>query len=90
MLKRIRTGVGHTREPDQVPRDRFDVRLAFDGDLDAEQRAKLLEIAGKCPVHKVLTEGARFTVMESAEPAPCEPPEAHVEAMERVAERDPG
>ncbi len=88
-LKRIRTGVGHSREPDQTPRDRFDVRLTFDGDLDPDQRARLVEIAGKCPVHRALTEGARFTIMESAEAAPCEPPEAHAEAMERVADRNP-
>ena len=88
-VTRIRAAVGHSREPDQMPRDRFDVRLAFDGELDAEQRERLLEIAGQCPVHRVLTEGARFTLMESAAPAPCEPPEAHAEAMERVAERNP-
>jgi putative redox protein len=88
VLKRIRTGVGHRREPDQAPRDRFDVRLTFDGELDAEQRERLVEIAGKCPVHRALTEGARFTVMECTDEAPCEPPEAHAEAMERVAERN--
>ena len=88
-VKRIRTAVGHSREPNQTPRDRFDVRLAFDGDLDDEQRARLIEIAGKCPVHKALTEGARFTIEESMEPAPMEPPEAHGEAMGRVADRNP-
>jgi len=88
-VKRIRTAVGHTREPDQEPRDRFDVRLAFEGELDAEQRERMVEIAGKCPVHRALTEGARFTIMESPESAPAEPPEAHAEAMERVAERNP-
>jgi uncharacterized OsmC-like protein/alpha-beta hydrolase superfamily lysophospholipase len=88
-VKRIRTAVGHTRELDQVPRDRFDVRLAFEGELDDEQRARMIEIAGKCPVHKALTEGARFTIMESMEQAPAEPPEAHAEAMGRVADRNP-
>ncbi|MCL6740078.1 bifunctional alpha/beta hydrolase/OsmC family protein [Sphingomonas sp. RB56-2] len=88
-LKRIRSSVGHTRELDQTPRDRFDVRIAFDGDLDAEQRERLVEIAGKCPVHKALSDGARFTFEESMEPAPMEPPEAHAEAMGRVADRNP-
>jgi putative redox protein len=88
-LKRIRTNVGHTREPDQAPRDRFDVRMMFEGDLDPEQRARMVEIAGKCPVHRSLTEGARFTIMEGVEPAPTEPPEAHAEAMGRVADRNP-
>ena len=89
LVKRIRTAVGHAREPDQAPRDRFDVMLAFEGELDAEQRERLLEIAGKCPVHWALTEGARFTITESPEPAPAEPPEAHAEAMGRVADRNP-
>jgi putative redox protein len=88
-VERIRAAVGHTRELDQQPRDRFDVRLAFEGDLDSEQRDRLVEIAGKCPVHRALTEGARFSIMESPESAPAEPPEAHAEAMMRVAERNP-
>ena len=29
--------------------------MTIDGDLDAEQRQRLLEIADKCPVHKTLT-----------------------------------
>jgi putative redox protein len=88
-LKRIRTNVGHTRELDQSPRDRFDVRITFEGELDPDQRARMIEIAGKCPVHRALTEGARFSIMEGVEPAPTEPPEAHAEAMERVADRNP-
>jgi putative redox protein len=29
-------------------------QVSFDGDLDADQRARLLEIADKCPVHRTL------------------------------------
>ena len=87
-VDRIRTGVGHMREQEMEPRDRFDVRLTFDGALDSEQKERMLEIAGKCPVHRVLTEGARFTLMESPEPAPCEQPEAHGQEMEKVADRN--
>ncbi len=35
--------------------DRITRRLAVAGALDADQRAKLLEIADKCPVHRTLT-----------------------------------
>ena len=34
--------------------DRIERAIAFEGDLSAEQRAKLLEIADKCPVHRTL------------------------------------
>ena len=35
--------------------DRIEVELQLTGALDDEQRARLLEIAGKCPVHRTLT-----------------------------------
>ena len=34
--------------------DRIDTYLELTGPLTAEQRAKLIEIAGKCPVHRTL------------------------------------
>jgi putative redox protein len=34
--------------------DHIDRQIAFEGDLDAAQRAQLLEIADKCPVHRTL------------------------------------
>lgn len=40
-------------------------QLTIDGDLDAEQRQRLLEIAAKCPVHKTLTGEITITTMES-------------------------
>lgn len=36
-------------------RERLDVELRFLGPLDDEQRARLAEIAKKCPVYKTLT-----------------------------------
>jgi uncharacterized OsmC-like protein/alpha-beta hydrolase superfamily lysophospholipase len=35
--------------------DRIDRVIAMEGNLDAEQRQKLMEIADKCPVHRTLT-----------------------------------
>ena len=35
--------------------DRIDREIALEGPLDDEQRARLLEIASKCPVHRTLT-----------------------------------
>jgi putative redox protein len=34
--------------------DRLDRLITLEGDLDAQQRARLLEIADKCPVHRTL------------------------------------
>lgn len=35
--------------------DHIDREITLDGDLNADQRAKLMEIADKCPVHRTLT-----------------------------------
>ena len=41
--------------------------LTIDGDLDAEQRQRLVEIADKCPVHKTLV--GEITINTTAEAA---------------------
>jgi putative redox protein len=54
-------------DPDARPRriDVFDLALTIDGDLDDEQRARLLEIAGRCPVKRALDGSARVvTILE--------------------------
>ena len=38
--------------------------LTLDGDLDAEQRLRLSDIAAKCPVHRTLTRGAVVNTTE--------------------------
>lgn len=49
--------------------DRFVRRLTIRGDLDSATRARLVEIADKCPVHRTLTQGAAVvtTADESGE-----------------------
>ena len=39
--------------------DEFHRRITLEGDLDGAQRARLLEIADKCPVHDTLEAGAK-------------------------------
>ena len=34
--------------------DRIERKISIEGDLDDNQRAKLMEIADKCPVHRTL------------------------------------
>lgn len=47
----------YTRTAPGQGRDRIDMRLSFEGDLSEDQRSRLLEIAGHCPVHKALLAG---------------------------------
>jgi putative redox protein len=46
-----------TGNPSRI--DQFHRKITLTGDLDATQRARLLEIADKCPVHKTLEHGAK-------------------------------
>jgi uncharacterized OsmC-like protein/fermentation-respiration switch protein FrsA (DUF1100 family) len=59
-VTRIRTAVGHIKEPSAALPDLFTRRIAVAGELDEGQRARLLEIAGRCPVHRTLESGARI------------------------------
>lgn len=38
--------------------DRFTLTVGLKGDLDQAQRARLMEIAGRCPVHRLLVAGS--------------------------------
>jgi putative redox protein len=44
--------------------DRIERTIHFEGDLDSAQRAKLLEIADKCPVHRTLTSEVEIRTVE--------------------------
>jgi len=45
--------------------DRIDRVIAFEGNLDAAQRKRLLEIADKCPVHRTLTSEVNIRTVEA-------------------------
>ena len=44
--------------------DRIDVEVELTGSLSAEQHAKLMEIAAKCPVHRTLTSEINIRLRE--------------------------
>jgi putative redox protein len=46
--------------------DRIDRAITFEGNLDAAQRQRLLEIADKCPVHRTLTSEIDIHTAESS------------------------
>lgn len=45
----------------------FDVEVALPAGLDDDQRHKLMLIAEKCPVHKLLEHGAEITLAERSQ-----------------------
>jgi putative redox protein len=59
-LGAVHVEVRHQREAEMSPPDRFDREITLDGALDDEQRRRLLQIAELCPIHKLLTAGARI------------------------------
>lgn len=59
-LHRVHVMLEHSKEEragenDGKPVDMIDRIVRLEGALDDEQRAKLIEIAEKCPVHRTLT-----------------------------------
>jgi putative redox protein len=54
------------RSDEQRNPTHFAVEVALPPGLDDEQRRKLMVIAEKCPVHKLLEHGAEITVAERA------------------------
>jgi putative redox protein len=55
-LRSVRVELRHAKVPREGGSvDRIEREIALEGPLDDEQRARLLEIANKCPVHRTLT-----------------------------------
>jgi uncharacterized OsmC-like protein len=45
--------------------DRFERRIAIEGEINAEVRARMMEIADRCPVHRTLEAGAAIVTREA-------------------------
>jgi putative redox protein len=88
-LLRTRVVVSHEKVDGQTPPDVFHRKIGFEGPLDAEQRARLLEIAEKCPVHRTLEAGSRVeTTALPAHPPPPAPAAVAAEADDHFREMD--
>jgi putative redox protein len=85
-LPRLRVDVTHSR--DAGGQDLFTRRIDFAEPLDPEWRAKLVEIAEKCPVHRTLMSGFAIETVAGALkeplPMPAEPADQHERDMEAV------
>ncbi len=69
-LEKVHVTLEHSKEVREgenegKPIDMIDRIVRLEGPLDDEQRAKLIEIAEKCPVHKTLTNRIVISTMLS-------------------------
>lgn len=56
-VTRIAVALSHdTVQIDGIPRNRIQRNITLEGNLSAEQRQRMLEIANKCPVHRALSQ----------------------------------
>lgn len=67
-LEKVHVTLEHSKEEragenDGKPVDMIDRVVRLEGPLDDEQRAKLIEIAEKCPVHRTLTNRIEISTM---------------------------
>ncbi len=69
-------------------RDRFAREIVLHGPLDNDQRARLLDIANRCPVHRTLERGSEIITVLSQPPVLDGPTasDAHMAAMLEACE----
>lgn len=81
-LTHVEVAVRHSRAGLQA-RDAFEIDVRLEGDLDAAQRARLMEIADRCPVHLTLARGSDVKATLLAPDAVVTPQDspAHVACM---------
>lgn len=81
-LDRVRVAVRHSR-PSLAASDLFEADVTLEGALDEAQRARLMEIGERCPVHLTLARGSevRNVLLPPADmPKPADSP-AHMKCM---------
>jgi len=85
-LTRVQVSVRHRRASLQA-RDGFECTVTLEGPLDEAQRARLLEIADHCPVHRTLDRGSDVeTKLAEARSTPASIiPSAHMVHMEEAS-----
>ena len=85
-LARASVEVRHEKRKGETPADLFERSVRIDGELDATQRARLLEIADRCPVHRTLEGGSAIRTVEGQPTIAPPGEEEHFAEMERACE----
>lgn len=89
-LEQVIVEVGHVARTASAV-DHFTRKIGFGGGLDDAQRARLLEIADRCPVHRTLTESATVStelLPDGPDEGVEDGPEDHLRRMQDLC-RDP-
>ncbi len=90
-LAHVRVRVSHHRG-DLQARDSFKAEICLEGDLDETQRARLIDIAQRCPVHLTLERGAdvaaTLVAAEDRLDAATRPDGEHMRTMEEACENE--
>ncbi len=63
-LERVEVVARHSERATADQTDLFERIITLTGDLTLEQRARLIDIAERCPVSRTLQRGARVTAVE--------------------------
>jgi putative redox protein len=80
----VRTCVGYSKAADTGAADLFTRKISLKGPLDEAQRARLLAMAARCPVHLTLERGARIESELGDPPAEASPIDTHARMIERA------
>ncbi len=69
-LKAVRVALSHRQRVGGDGRlvDRFEREILLEGVLSAEERSRLIDIAGRCPVSQTLARGSEVTAIEALVP----------------------
>ncbi|MDB5432796.1 MAG: hypothetical protein JWP35_3912 [Caulobacter sp.] len=74
-LTKVTVKVNHSKIPERTPPDVFSRELTLEGDLTPDQRARLLLVADRCPIHRTLERGVAVETMLTEWPKPLPPPD---------------
>jgi putative redox protein len=86
----LSVSVRHVK-PAAGARDRFERTIRLDPALDADRQARLLAIADRCPVHRMLTGGAEVETMAVASGLAAPNPDAsHAQMIEELCQAADG
>ncbi len=91
-LTKVTVKVNHSKIADRTPPDIFSRELILEGDLTPDQRARLLLVADRCPIHRTMERGVGVETMLAEQPKPMplpDPPAQHCHDMQIACDEVP-